>query len=207
MDCRQPGLSVHGILQARIREWVAISFSRGSSQPRDWTCVFGIGRWILYHGTTWKAQQHNSQAVGERLFIINTWRLGEVSLVCGWCWWLQWFFLKIFLSSLWCVVPTSKTKRAIKQNKGKIFIELDLDCHLVDVWICNLVLTKQIAKQMYTFIFKVCENYWKRFDYSLKALMLQKKSLRPRGWNDLVTFSFGQSDGQFWYINYALPAQ
>ena len=110
-------------------------------------------------------------------------------------------------SSLWCVVPTSKTKRAIKQNKGKIFIELDLDCHLVDVWICNLVLTKQIAKQMYTFIFKVCENYWKRFDYSLKVLMLQKKSLRPRGWNDLVTFSFGQSDGQFWYINYALPAQ
>ena len=34
-----PGSSVHGILQARIVEWVAISFSRGSSQPRDWTCV------------------------------------------------------------------------------------------------------------------------------------------------------------------------
>ena len=133
MDCRQLGLSVHGILQARIWEWVAIPFSRGSSQPRDWTCVFRIGRWILYHGTTWKAQQRNSQAVGERLFIINTWKLGEVSLVCRWCWWLQWIFLKIFLSSLWCVVPTSKTKRAIKQNKGRIFIELDLDCHLVDV--------------------------------------------------------------------------
>ena len=37
MDCSLPGSSVHGILQARILEWVAISFSRGSSWPRDWT--------------------------------------------------------------------------------------------------------------------------------------------------------------------------
>ena len=35
MDCSLPGSSVHGISQARILEWVAISFSRGSSQPRD----------------------------------------------------------------------------------------------------------------------------------------------------------------------------
>ena len=35
MDCSPPGSSVHGILQARILEWVAISFSRGASQPRD----------------------------------------------------------------------------------------------------------------------------------------------------------------------------
>ena len=38
-DCSPPGSSIHGILQARILEWVAISFSRGSSQPRDWTQV------------------------------------------------------------------------------------------------------------------------------------------------------------------------
>ena len=37
-DCRLPGDSVHGILQARILEWVAIPFFRGSSWPRDWTC-------------------------------------------------------------------------------------------------------------------------------------------------------------------------
>ena len=39
-----PGSSVHGILQARILEWGAIPFSRGSSQPRDWTqisCIAG----------------------------------------------------------------------------------------------------------------------------------------------------------------------
>ena len=38
MNCSQPGSSVHGILQARILEWVAIPFSRGFSQPRDQTC-------------------------------------------------------------------------------------------------------------------------------------------------------------------------
>ena len=35
MDCSQPGSSVYGISQARILEWVAISFSRGSTRPRD----------------------------------------------------------------------------------------------------------------------------------------------------------------------------
>ena len=37
MDCSPPGSSVHGILQVRILEWVAILFSRGSSRPRDQT--------------------------------------------------------------------------------------------------------------------------------------------------------------------------
>ena len=43
VDCSLPGFSVHGILQARVLEWVAISFSRGSSQPRDRTQVFHNG--------------------------------------------------------------------------------------------------------------------------------------------------------------------
>ena len=42
MGCSPPGSSVHGILQARILEWVAISFSRGSSRPRDRTQVSHI---------------------------------------------------------------------------------------------------------------------------------------------------------------------
>ena len=44
MDYNPPGSSVHGILQARMLEWVAISFSRGSSQPRHQTqvtCIAG----------------------------------------------------------------------------------------------------------------------------------------------------------------------
>ena len=42
MDCSPPGSSVHGIFQARVLEWVAISFSRGSSQPRYRTWIFHI---------------------------------------------------------------------------------------------------------------------------------------------------------------------
>ena len=48
MDCSSPGSSVHGILQARILEWIAIPISRGFSQPRDRTKVFSILK-ILYH--------------------------------------------------------------------------------------------------------------------------------------------------------------
>ena len=45
MDCSLPGSSIHGIFQTRILEWVAISFSRGSSWPRDQTQVFRtVGR-------------------------------------------------------------------------------------------------------------------------------------------------------------------
>ena len=47
-DCSPPGSSVHGIFWARILERVAISYSRGPSRPRDWTCISYIGRWILY---------------------------------------------------------------------------------------------------------------------------------------------------------------
>ena len=39
LDCSPPGSSVHGILQARILEWVARPSSRGSSQPKDGTLV------------------------------------------------------------------------------------------------------------------------------------------------------------------------
>ena len=42
MDCSLPGFSVHGIFQARVPEWVAISFSKGFSQPRDGTRVSRI---------------------------------------------------------------------------------------------------------------------------------------------------------------------
>ena len=48
MDCSLPGSSVHGISQARILEWVAISFSKGSSLPRDRTQVPCIAGRIFY---------------------------------------------------------------------------------------------------------------------------------------------------------------
>ena len=55
MDCSLPGSSVYGDLQARILEWVAISSSRRSSWPRDWTRISCIGRWAFYHWATRKA--------------------------------------------------------------------------------------------------------------------------------------------------------
>ena len=52
MDCSPPGSSVHGILQARIPEWVAMSFSRGSSQLRDGTRLSYIaGRYFTIWAT------------------------------------------------------------------------------------------------------------------------------------------------------------
>ena len=55
MDCSQPDCSVHGILQARILQWVAIPFSRGSSQPRDRTRVsFTAGSFF----TNWAKINH-----------------------------------------------------------------------------------------------------------------------------------------------------
>ena len=59
MDCSPPGSSVHGVSQARVLEWVAISSYRGSSWPRDQThvsCVSCIGGWLLYHWATWETQ-------------------------------------------------------------------------------------------------------------------------------------------------------
>ena len=49
MNCSPPGSSAHGISQTGILEWIAISFSRGSSRPRDWTQASCIVRRILYH--------------------------------------------------------------------------------------------------------------------------------------------------------------
>ena len=66
MNCTPPGSSVHGILQARILEWVAIPFSRGSSWPRDWTLVSSItGRFF----TVWH------QGSPDRLTVVTNIRL------------------------------------------------------------------------------------------------------------------------------------
>ena len=64
MDCSLPGSSVHGILQTRILEWGAISSSRGSSQPRDWTWVSWVTEppgkpfYIMYSDLQFLSQYH-----------------------------------------------------------------------------------------------------------------------------------------------------
>ena len=57
MDCSPPGSTVQGIFQARVLEWVAVAFSRGSSRPRDRThpsYISCIGGQILYLCTNWE---------------------------------------------------------------------------------------------------------------------------------------------------------
>ena len=60
MDHSPPGSSVHRILQVRILEWVAMPFSRGSSQPRDQTSISyisGTGRWFFTTSATLEAHE------------------------------------------------------------------------------------------------------------------------------------------------------
>ena len=72
MDCSLPGSSVYRIFQARGLEWVAISFSRGSSQPRDWTQVsHSAGRCFTVWATSWTIKK------------VESWRIDALEL---WCW-------------------------------------------------------------------------------------------------------------------------
>ena len=56
-----PGSSIHGIFQARVLEWVAISFSRGSSWPRDWTQVSHV---VDRRFTVWAAREESPPISG-----------------------------------------------------------------------------------------------------------------------------------------------
>ena len=77
MDCSLPDFSVHGIFQARVLEWVAISFSRGSSQPKDRTRVSCVaGRFTLW--ATREAQPYPKQRHwGRRCRQYKAWRTSQ----------------------------------------------------------------------------------------------------------------------------------
>ena len=86
MDCSPSGFSVHGIFQARISEWVAISYSRLSSPPRDWTCiscVSCIGRQVLYHCATWEAPRDGGRQISlVTLFLRSVCAMCMCTCVC-----------------------------------------------------------------------------------------------------------------------------
>ena len=88
MDYSMPGSSVHDISLVRILQWVAIYFSRGSSQPRDWTCVSCIGRQILLplscQGSPRAGYQKKrvsewalTSATYSSFFCFHVWRIGQ----------------------------------------------------------------------------------------------------------------------------------
>ena len=71
MDCSLSHSSVHGILQVRVLEWVAISFSRGSSWPGDWTWVSCIAGRFLTNWATREAQQIIGNDLSVYLWILK----------------------------------------------------------------------------------------------------------------------------------------
>ena len=83
MDCSPPGSSAHGILQARILEWFAISYSKGSSQPKDRTLVswiagvfftvWGTREALLNTGLTLSPFTHNTFIAITNLSWISFW--------------------------------------------------------------------------------------------------------------------------------------
>ena len=77
MDCSPPGSSIHRILQARILEWVAIRFSRGSSRPRDRTQVSHI---VSRHFTIWATSCQGIKRIYKKA---ECWRIDAFEL---WCW-------------------------------------------------------------------------------------------------------------------------
>ena len=79
--CSLPGSSVHGIFLARVLEWVAISFSRGSSRPRDRTRVSSIADRRFTVGATREAQNHILSIYCELGNLLNT-----TSTICSISW-------------------------------------------------------------------------------------------------------------------------
>ena len=117
MDCSPPGSS--GIFQARILEWVAISYSRGSSWPNDGihiSCISCIGRWILYHCTTWEAHVYACLYINKDYLIIMyshyMWH-GTVLSESGWV------SCKCILQSLGQPLTKVKKKKSITDLLGK----------------------------------------------------------------------------------------
>ena len=98
-DCSRPGSSIHGILQARILEWVTISFSRGSSWPRDWTHISYIGRRILYHWATRKVHWEGMLA-NKRCVVKTATSVSEVLLLPQ----FKGYRAVVFMQQMWRII-------------------------------------------------------------------------------------------------------
>ena len=126
MDCSLLHSSVHGIFQARVLEWVAISFSRGSSWPRDWTQVshtVGFTLWATrevhdclrlrqYYKTTviktswfWQKTQTYVSIIQNRKARKNLYTYGRLIFNKG---------EKTVFSSKWCLESMTATCKSIK---------------------------------------------------------------------------------------------
>ena len=120
MDCSLPCSSVRGILRARILEWVAISFSRRSSQPRDWTWVSHIlGRCFTIWASRevlWTSDSNVPRLRPSFEFLVDGFcrSLLKVSFFNWWVsfQWIHYIFSRIPLAQLFltCLDPTYAVK-------------------------------------------------------------------------------------------------
>ena len=139
MDCSLPGSSVHGIFQARVLEWVAISFSRESSRPRDRTQVSHIvgRRFTVWATREWnlanplRKWQLSPKAIFDSLpmtqFMTLSWWLFQVN----WVPYLEKGIRKID----WDKTLSSKCSRAFKLEGGALgFFPQRLQRKEIDSW-------------------------------------------------------------------------
>ena len=89
-DCSPPGSSVHGISQVRTLGWVAMSSSRGSSRPRDWTGIYLLGKQILCHWATLEVPEEQSSVLELQPGNAVLWLKLVSRCRHGWVQWLPW---------------------------------------------------------------------------------------------------------------------
>ena len=113
VDCSPPDSSVHGILQARILEWVAMPFSRGSSPPRDWTH-------ISYVSLHWQAGSLPPLPLGKpRGYYTSAVTQTEKDKTC---------IISLIYGGL-----KNKTNEQIQQNRNR-FIDAEYELWLPEAW-------------------------------------------------------------------------
>ena len=133
MDCSLPGFSVHGILQARILEWVTISFSRGSSRPRDRTRVSHIGGRRFNLWATREADLYLSTHENASSGISYT-QMGPHCRQCS----VSCFFLsRVYLGHLFTFTPDEGWPHSFQQLLGNPWYRLTDIPELFMCQLCN----------------------------------------------------------------------
>ena len=137
MDRSPPGSSVHGILQARILEWVAMPSSRGSSSPKDWThdsCTAG-GYFTIW--ATWEAPSDPTRALSSGPLCRSKALCSElwIYFTCFYLVWLRWSSLNSFPNLKFCSLFLWEQGQALKKEfKHEHSCCVDVSVYFSVIW-------------------------------------------------------------------------